>query len=118
MSRQRGLTEFVFGLLRPHGSPVWGCNLLADQCYWAVGVGDAGQCKPLLSVKQANWPFQAQRSSYLNVHVKVIWACSGAPVSGKVSARLTGDSVQWSAGCRNNTDAVAASVLHPHGRRG
>lgn len=52
-SRQKDLTEpvFVFGLLHPHGSPGWGCNLLEDQCCWAVGVGDdAGQCKPLLSV--------------------------------------------------------------------
>ncbi len=31
-SRPRDLTEvvFVFGLLRPHGSPGWGCNLLED----------------------------------------------------------------------------------------
>lgn len=31
-SRLRGLTElvFVFGLLRPHGSPGWGCSLLED----------------------------------------------------------------------------------------
>lgn len=31
-SRPRGLTElvFVFGLLRPHGSLGWGCNLLED----------------------------------------------------------------------------------------
>lgn len=47
-SRPRDLTEpvFVFGLLHPHGSPGWGYNLLEDQCCWAVGVGDAGQCKP------------------------------------------------------------------------
>lgn len=47
-SRQRDLTEhvFVFVLLHPHESPGWGCNLLEDQCCWAVGVGDAGQCKP------------------------------------------------------------------------
>lgn len=31
-SKQRDLVEpvFVFDLLRPHGSPGWGCNLLED----------------------------------------------------------------------------------------
>lgn len=31
-SKQRDLTGpvFVFDLLRPHGSPGWGCNLLED----------------------------------------------------------------------------------------
>lgn len=81
-------------------------------------VGDAGQCKPLLFEKQASWPFQAQWSSCLKVHVKVILACSGALASGKVSAHLSGCSVQCLAGCRNNMDAAAASVLHPHERLG
>lgn len=81
-------------------------------------VGDAGQCKPLLFVKQVSWPFQAQVSSCLRVHVKVIWACSGALVLGKVSARLCGYSVRCLAGCRNNMDAVAAAGLRPHGRLG
>ena len=39
-------------------------------------------------------------------------------MSGKVFVRLSGYSVQWSAGCRSNMDAVAASVLRPHGRPG
>lgn len=47
-SRPTDSTEPVFvpGLLRPHGSPGWGCSQLEGQCCWAVGVGDAGQCKP------------------------------------------------------------------------
>lgn len=47
-SRQRDYTEpaFVFGLLRPHESRGWGCNLLEDWNCWVVEVGDAGQCKP------------------------------------------------------------------------
>lgn len=54
--RQRDLTEpvFVFGLLHLHGSPGWGCNLLEDQCCWAVRVGDVGWYKPLVFVKQAS----------------------------------------------------------------
>lgn len=39
-------------------------------------------------------------------------------MSGKVSARPSGYSVQCLAECRNSTDAVAASVLRLHGRRG
>ncbi len=72
--------------------------------------------QPLLFVKQASWPFQAQRSSCLKVRVKVIWAGSGGLASGKASARLSGYSVQCLAGCRSNMDAVAASVLRPRGR--
>lgn len=47
-SKQMDLTEpvFVFGLLPPRGSPGWGCNLLGDQCCWAVEVGDVGWGKP------------------------------------------------------------------------
>lgn len=47
-SRLRDLTElvFVFGLLRPRGSPGWGCNLLEDLCCWVLEVGGVGQCKP------------------------------------------------------------------------
>lgn len=52
-SRLKDLTEpvVVFGLLRPHVSPGWGCSLLEDWCCWAVGAGDVGQCKPQLFVK-------------------------------------------------------------------
>lgn len=76
------------------------------------------QDQPLLSVKQVSWLFQAQRSSCLKVHVKVIWACSVAPAWGRLSARLSGYSVQCLVGCTNNMGAVAASVLRPHGRLG
>lgn len=117
-SRLTDLTEPVFGLLRPRGSLGWGYNQPEDQCCWALGVGDVVQYKPLVLVKRASPPFQAQWSSRLKVHVKVIWACSGALASGKVSAHLCGYSVQWMAGCRSNMDAAAASVLLPHGRLG
>lgn len=53
-SRLTGLTEPVFGLLHPHGSPGWGYNQLEDQCCWALRVGDVVQYKSLVLVKQAS----------------------------------------------------------------
>lgn len=73
---------------------------------------------PLLSVKQVSWPLKAQGSSCLKVRVEVIWACSGGLVWGKVSAHLSGYSVQCSAGCKSNMGAVAVSFLLPRGRLG
>lgn len=116
-SRPRGLTEvaLVSGLPRPRGSLGWGCNLLEDSCCWALETDDVGQRKPLL--KQGSWPCQARRCSCLKVRVKVISACSGA-LWGRVTALLCGYSAQCSAGCKNNTDAVAALVRRPRGRLG
>lgn len=53
-SRLKGLTEPVFGLLHPHGSPGWGYNQLEVQCCWALWVGDVVQYKSLALVKQAS----------------------------------------------------------------
>lgn len=39
-------------------------------------------------------------------------------MSGKVSAHLSECSVLWMAGCKNNMDAVAASVLRLRGKPG
>lgn len=39
-------------------------------------------------------------------------------MSGKVSARLSGQSVQWMAGCTNNMDAAAVSALPPREKLG
>lgn len=75
--RDSAVAVFVFGLLHPHGSLGWGCNLPEDQCYWAGGVGEAEVSKPLLSWKQVTQPSQARWNNFLMVHVMEIWACSG-----------------------------------------
>lgn len=58
--RDSTVAVFVFGLLHPHGSLGWGCNLLEDQCYWAGGIGEAEASKPLLFWKQVSQPSQAR----------------------------------------------------------